>query len=51
MRFLIKSYTMGREDKIMGKQWAFTQIVKIRNPQTLSTKEFAGIENGASNGT
>lgn len=42
---------MRREDKIMGKQWAFAEIVKIRNPQTQSTKGFAGNKSGASNGT
>ncbi len=29
-----KSYAMGREDKIMGKQWARQLFEKKRNPQT-----------------
>ena len=29
-----KSYTMGREDKIMGKQWARQLFEKKENPQT-----------------
>lgn len=31
---MTKSYAMGREDRIMGKQWARQLFKEKRNPQT-----------------